>query len=250
MPEKLVHYLNARGPDGIRLHIIGDIHGCIGLLKAMHARIMAEIERDRIRDWRIVLVGDYCDRGPDVRGTIEYLIDIQAEDSRIVPLLGNHDRDFLEFLKRPDPRGLFSRYGGVETAASYGVELDTRTPGALRICREALGKAVPGRHCEFLASLALTAEFGDFFICHAGIRPGVSLDEQDPVDLVWIRSEFLDHTGLYPKIVVHGHTPCPVAEVMPNRVNVDTGAVWSGRLTALVVDGQDKRLIEVGGPPR
>ncbi len=243
-----VHYLDAKGPAGVRIYIIGDVHGCIDLLKSMQEKIHSEIERDKVDDWRIVLVGDYCDRGPHVRATVEHLIDCCTGNRRYVALQGNHDQGFLDFLDRPNPRGLFSRYGGIETAASYGVELDLRTSGSTRICHEALVRAVPATHREFLSSLPLTAEFGDFFVCHAGIRPGLPLDRQDPDDLVWIRSDFLDYPGLHPKVIVHGHTPCAVAEVMPNRVNVDTGAVWSGKLSALVIDGQDKRMIEVSGP--
>ena len=250
MSDKSIHYLDAQGPDGVRLYVIGDVHGCIGLLKSMHDKIMREIERDRVDDWRIILVGDYCDRGPDVRSTLDYLIAICAHEKRIIPLMGNHDQDFLEFLKRPRSNGLFARYGGNETSASYGVELDTRTPGALKLCHESLVRAVPAAHRDFLSSLPLTIEFGDFFICHAGIRPNVPFDQQDPVDLVWIRSDFLDYPGLHPKVIVHGHTPCRTAEVMPNRVNVDTAAVWSGKLTALVVDGVEKRLIDVNEPRR
>ncbi len=245
MADKTVHYLDASGPAGMRLYIIGDVHGCLGLLKSMHAKIMAEIARDEIDDWRIILVGDYCDRGPDVRSTIDYLINICASENRIVPLQGNHDQGFLDFLDRPSSSKLFARYGGIETAASYGVKLDIRTPGALKLCHEALDRAVPSMHRDFLSSSPLTAVFGDFFVCHAGIRPGIPFDEQDPVDLVWIRSTFLDYPGLHPKIVIHGHTPCREAEVMANRVNVDTGAVWSHTLTALVIDGLEKRLIDV-----
>lgn len=247
MSAEGVHYLDASGPGGMRLYIIGDVHGCIDLLKSMHDRIHAELERDAVSDWRVILVGDYCDRGPHVRTTIDYLIDICARDRRYIALQGNHDQRFLEFLRRPDIHGLFCNYGGVQTAQSYGVELDTRTQGSLKISHEALNRRVPQSHRDFLGSLPLTAEFEDFFICHAGIRPGIPLDHQDPEDLVWIRSEFLDYPQLHPKVIVHGHTVCQQPEVMPNRVNVDTGAVWSGVLSALVVDGSEKRLIDVRG---
>ncbi|MEZ5809785.1 MAG: metallophosphoesterase family protein [Rhizobiaceae bacterium] len=240
-----IHYLDARAPHGLRVYVIGDVHGCFGLLRDMHDRIRAEIERDRVEDWRIVHVGDYCDRGPDVRGVVDFLIDISAADDRVIALKGNHDLGFVQFLLEPDANGLFANYGGAQTAASYGVELDLRTPGSLKIAHEALCRAVPRAHRDFLASLPLTAEFGDFFICHAGIRPGVPLDRQRPHDLLWIRSEFLDYPHPHPKLIVHGHTPQTAAEVMANRVNVDTGAVWSGALTALVIDGADKRLLEV-----
>ncbi|TKB10123.1 MAG: serine/threonine protein phosphatase, partial [Mesorhizobium sp.] len=96
-------------------------------------------------------------------------------------------------------------------------------------------------------SLPFSVTFGDFFFCHAGIRPGVALESQSLQDLIWIREVFHDHTGLHPKIVVHGHTPVPKAEITGNRVNVDTLAWQSGNLTALVVDGADKHILTVTG---
>ncbi len=245
MSDSGIHFLDAQGPAGTRVYVIGDVHGCFLQLKTMHETILGEIARDKVADWRIVFVGDYCDRGPDVRATYDYLVECRRKDPRIVALLGNHDAGFLDFLAKPDAYGLFARHGGHETAASYGVDLDLRTPGSMRITHEALVRAVPTSHRDFIESLSLTVEFGDFFICHAGIRPGIALNRQDPLDLIWIRSEFLDFPGLHPRIIVHGHTPCAKAEIMPNRVNVDTGAVWNGMLTALVIDGPEKRLIQV-----
>jgi serine/threonine protein phosphatase 1 len=239
----------AAGPEGTRIYVIGDIHGRFDLLERMHALIMAEIERDGPADWRIVLVGDYCDRGPDVRGVIELLLHQKRRDGRVVTLRGNHDEGMLDFFDNPDRDGIFCVHGGLETARSYGVELDTGTRQALRRSRDDLLAAMPGPHLEFLSDLPLSAEFGDFFICHAGIRPGVPLERQDGRDLVWIRSEFLDWPDLHPKVVVHGHTPCREAELLANRVNIDTGAVWTGKLTALVIEGAAKRLIEVRGLP-
>ena len=102
---------------------------------------------------------------------------------------------------------------------------------------------MPESHRKFLHGLEFSASFGDFFFCHAGIRPGVALDAQDPKDLIWIRGDFHRHQELFPKIVVHGHTPVAEPEVLPNRVNIDTGAFASGRLTALVIDGAEKRLL-------
>ena len=111
----------------------------------------------------------------------------------------------------------------------------------------ALVKAVPRSHVDFLQSLTFSASFGDFFFCHAGIRPGVPLDRQNQQDLIWIRDAFHDHPGLFPKVIVHGHTPVPEVEVWANRVNVDTLAWKSGTLGALAVNGGDKRILTVQG---
>ncbi|MEQ1942012.1 hypothetical protein ABMA32_06270 [Mesorhizobium sp. VNQ89] len=125
--------------------------------------------------------------------------------------------------------------------------LELEDPAAFRAGARALGDAMPAHHRAFLEGLPFSVAFGDFFFCHAGIRPGVALDAQDHLDLIWIRGEFHRHQGLYPKVIVHGHTPVEQAEILPNRVNVDTGAYATGRLTALVIDGAKKRLLTIEG---
>ena len=247
-----IHFLDARGPQGMRLYAIGDVHGRLDLLSAMHRRIESEIEHKPTADWRVIHLGDYADRGPDSRGVIDFLIEARKRDPRHLMLAGNHDIGFLDFLDTPDADGLFMRFGGVQTAQSYGVSLtaDASWFGKAESVRQghaALVEAVPQSHIDFLQSLAFSVTFGDFFFCHAGIRPGIPLEQQSPQDLIWIREIFHDHPGLYEKIVVHGHTPVAEAEVMANRVNVDTLAWHSGKLTALAIDGADKRILTVTG---
>ncbi|MER9951366.1 metallophosphoesterase [Mesorhizobium sp. M0047] len=250
MAETGIHFLDAHGPEGVRVYSIGDVHGRLDLLAAMHQRIKTEIETQAPADWRVIHLGDYVDRGPDSKGVIDFLIEARERDPRHLMLAGNHDIGFLDFLNRPDPDGLFIRFGGIQTAQSYGVAISDsasawfgKAEAAVRKGHQALVEAVPQSHVDFLRSLPFSVTLGDFFFCHAGIRPGIPLERQNPQDLIWIRDVFHDHTGLYPKIVVHGHTPVPEAEVMANRVNVDTLAWQSGMLTALVVDGLDKRIL-------
>lgn len=242
-----VHFHDARGPEGMRLYAIGDVHGRLDLLAAMHARIWDEIERDRPTDWRIIHVGDYVDRGPDSKGVLDFLVAGSARDERVMALKGNHDQGFQDFLDGNARSHLFVDFGGETTCRSYGVAPDFSSQAALRATRTKLAKAMPHDHRVFLESLATSLEFGDFFFCHAGIQPGVPLDRQDPDDLMWIRNAFLKWPGLHPKIIVHGHTPQNEADVLANRVNVDTLAYASGVLTALVVDGGEKRILEVTG---
>ncbi|TIV69705.1 MAG: serine/threonine protein phosphatase [Mesorhizobium sp.] len=249
MTETGIHYLDARGPDGMRLYAIGDVHGRHDLLAAMHRRIESELEHAPSSDWRIIHLGDYVDRGPDSKSVIEFLIEARKRDPRNIMLAGNHDIGMLEFLAEPDPDGLFMRFGGIQTAASYGVKLSTGGSwfGRPAHGHAALVDAVPQTHVDFLKSLSFSVSFGDFFFCHAGIRPGIPLETQSPLDLIWIRDAFHDHPGLYPKVIVHGHTPVPEAEVMANRVNVDTLAWQAGTLSALAVNGGDKRILTVQG---
>lgn len=238
-----VSYKDARGPDGTVVYAIGDVHGRLDLLTAMHETIREEIGR-RGADWRIVHLGDYVDRGPESAGVLEFLIR-QGADKRVVSLAGNHDAGFLDFLSSPAPESLFARFGGVQTAQSYGVGLALFDPVAFRLSCHALDRSVPAHHRKFLQGLPSSVAFGDFFFCHAGVRPGVPLEEQEPKDLMWIRGDFHRHEELYAKVIVHGHTPVVEAEILPNRVNVDTGAYASNRLTTLVIDGAEKRLLTV-----
>ncbi|TKB19911.1 MAG: serine/threonine protein phosphatase [Mesorhizobium sp.] len=253
MIETGIHYLDARGPDGMRLYAIGDVHGRHDLLAAMHRRIESELEYAPSSDWRIIHLGDYVDRGPDSKGVIDFLIEARERDPRNLTLAGNHDIGMLEFLAEPDADGLFMRYGGIQTAASYGVKLSTgsswfgRPDEVLAHGHAALVEALPQAHVDFLRSLSFSVTFGDFFFCHAGIRPGIPLESQSPQDLIWIRDAFHDHPGLHPRVIVHGHTPVPETEVLANRVNVDTLAWQSGMLSALAVNGGDKRIVTVQG---
>ncbi len=239
-----MHYIDAAAPAGMRIYAIGDVHGRLDCLTRMHDIIAAEIARDRPADWRVIHLGDYVDRGPESACVIDFLSGMIERDGRNLALLGNHDEGFLDFLANPAEAQLFIRFGGFDTAASYGVVLDVLTEDALFDSHRRLVNAMPERHLRFLRDRPRSVSFGDFFFCHAGIRPGVPLDAQEPHDLIWIRREFLNHAGLHDKVIVHGHTPVGRPEVMPNRVDVDTMAFDTGRLTALVIDGREKRFVE------
>ena len=248
MTEQGISLDEARSPEGMRLYAIGDVHGRLDLLEAMHERIAAEIAADRPADWRVIHLGDYVDRGPESRGVIEHLIRAGLQDERFISLAGNHDIGFLDFLAEPNEASLFARYGGVDTALSYGVKMGFESVEELRRSHGALAEAMPAAHVDFLEALGFSQSFGDFFFCHAGIRPGIPLDHQDPQDLIWIRDEFHNASDLYPKIIVHGHTPVANPDVRLNRVNVDTGAYYTGCLTAFVADGAEKWLVQVNRP--
>lgn len=241
---KTVDFKHARGPDRLRVYAIGDVHGRLDLLQEMYRLIQAENEKSPPFDWVIIHLGDYVDRGPDSKGVLDLLVSAQKKTHRMLAIAGNHDIGFLEFLATGAPNGIFAYNGGRQTALSYGVSIDFNDLRSVVTGRDALLRAVPPAHIEFLRSLKLSMVFGDFFFCHAGIRPGVNLDNQDPDDLVWIRQQFLDEPRLYPKIIIHGHTPVTDVEIRPNRINLDTGAVFSGRLSALVIDGEKKFFLE------
>jgi serine/threonine protein phosphatase 1 len=223
-------------PPGLRIYAVGDIHGRLDLLDKLLALIKNDIAlRPTVRPVYVFL-GDYIDRGPSSRETIDRLIE-HGETNESVFLKGNHE---LIALKCLSDRGLFDqwqRLGGLETLISYGVPAETLANGKqIAELQSAFHSALPQTHFRFFRDLQRSFACGDFFFAHAGAKPNVDLSQQKESDLLWIRDAFLSSTCDFGKIVVHGHTPTHEVEVGPNRINIDTGAFATGRLTCLVVD--------------
>lgn len=215
-------------PPGLRLYAVGDVHGCADQLDAIHARIAADAAHAREPERLIVYLGDYVDRGPDSRGVIERVL-APPIAGRAVHLCGNHEAMMLEVLNRPDDEAalaLWLRNGGVATLTSYG--LSGEDPPATWAAR------LPPAHLALLGGLARSHRAGGYLFVHAGIRPGVPLDAQEVDDLLWIREPFLCSTADHGAVVVHGHTPERAPVIRPNRIGLDTGAVYGGKLTAAV----------------
>ncbi|PIE14103.1 MAG: serine/threonine protein phosphatase [Rhodobacterales bacterium] len=235
------------------IYAIGDIHGHPDELDAALARI----ERDGGPGAHIVFLGDYTDRGPDSRAVIDRLITGQAEGRNWTCLRGNHDRMMALFCG-PYPQQdnqlllgyhwLHPRIGGVETLASYGVAV----PDGIRTYQlhEQVRAAVPQAHLDFLAGLQNFHEAGDLLFVHAGIRPGVALQDQKEDDLIWIRGAFLDDPRPHPWLVVHGHTHVPTPEHHGNRVNLDSGAGYGHPLTAAVFEKGEVSILTDNGRER
>ena len=234
-------------PLGHAVYAVGDIHGRADLLEALLRRIAAEAEHHRDDTKRcLIFLGDYIDRGTSSRGVVERLLQDPLPGFAAVRLLGNHEEAMLDFLdKRSDGLDWLS-YGGLETLMSYGVPLkgfpDTAERAA--VLRRALRDAVPQSHLGFYRTCILHYTLGDYVFVHAGVRPGVPLEKQNPADLLWIRDEFLRARSALPgKVVVHGHTICDLPQDLGHRINIDTGAFVSGRLTCLVLRGTSRQFI-------
>ena len=237
----------AKTPEGMRLYAIGDIHGCDDELAEVHALVATDLAARPVADHRIIHIGDYVDRGPDSAAVIERLVRMKRDDERTLFLRGNHDERLMAFLADPAVGEMYlsENIGGSETLASYGVATDTDPllTDSYAALSTALASAMPPAHRRFLSDLELTIRFGDYLFVHAGIRPGVPLDAQDPEDLIWIRDEFLFDGRDHGVVVVHGHTIADAPEVLPNRINIDTGAVFGGPLTCLALEGTDVRFL-------
>jgi serine/threonine protein phosphatase 1 len=231
-------------PAELRIYAIGDIHGRLDLLNELLARISSDIAlRPTVRPLYVFL-GDYIDRGTSSRETIDRLIE-HGKTHESVFLKGNHE---LIAIKCLSDRGLFDqwlRLGGLETLVSYGVPAETLANGKqIAELQSAFHGALPQSHFRFFRDLKNSFECGDFFFAHAGVKPNVELSRQKENDLLWIRGEFLTSKDDFGKIVVHGHTPTREIEVGPNRINIDTGAFATGRLSCLVLEGEELSVID------
>ena len=231
-------------PAELRIYAIGDIHGRLDLLNELLARIGSDIAlRPTVRPLYVFL-GDYIDRGSASRETIDRLIE-HGKTHESVFLKGNHE---LIAIKCLSDRGLFDqwlRLGGLETLVSYGVAAETLANGKqIAELQSAFHGALPQAHFRFFRDLKNSFECGDFFFAHAGVKPNVELSRQKENDLLWIRGEFLTSKDDFGKIVVHGHTPAREIEVGPNRINIDTGAFATGRLSCLVLEGEELSVID------
>ncbi|MGB4826814.1 MAG: metallophosphoesterase [Paracoccaceae bacterium] len=236
----------------MRAYAIGDIHGHIGLLRHVHDLIADDMARHGPAP--VVHVGDLVDRGPDSRGVIDHLMRGIAEGCDWVVLKGNHDRMFSRFLDDPhDPEpGLRSdlswlhpRLGGAETLASYGVRAAGDRP-VEPVHRDAVA-AVPQAHRDFLHARPAWHQIGEVLFVHAGIRPGIAIEDQTETDLVWIRGPFLIEAVSFGPLVVHGHTAIDAPTHYGNRVNIDSSAAYGGPLSAIVIEGREVFHLTVRG---
>jgi len=245
---------DAQAPKGVRLYVIGDVHGCMRPLRDIAEWLEDDLNHRPPRDWRIVYLGDYIDRGPDSRGVIDFVIS-QMSARRVYALRGNHDQFMIDFLGGESTAASFQTWmdnGGILTLASYGIDLDDiydAVDEASRAdLREALIEALPDSHGRFLAGLPHMVRLGDYVFVHAGVRPGTRLDKQRAADLIWIREPFLDSEEDHGAVVVHGHTVSEHVQMRHNRIGIDTGAVFGGRLSCLVLEGDSQALLGPEGP--
>ena len=231
-------------PPGERVYAVGDIHGRLDLLDRLLEMIAAYETARPCAGTRLIFLGDYIDRGADSRRVIERLQQgIPGLKAHF--LRGNHEAIILRCLEGPAIFGNWAANGGLATLKSYGV--DASFASDARTVMGELLEVLPETHLAFLRSLKTTMEVGDYFFVHAGVRPGVPLASQTDEDCLFIREKFLRHRGSFGKIVVHGHTPVSEPEVLANRIGIDTGSFFSGRLTALRLEGTTRAFLTAEG---
>ena len=199
-----------------RVFIVGDIHGCLGLLEGLMEKVPWQPEKDQL-----IFLGDYIDRGKDPKGVVDYLVELKGSTPNVQFIKGNHEVMLLDYLDGRN-RDLYFANAGYTTLRSY---LAAKPAG-----EEAL---IPPEHMEFYCSLKSYIEAEDYYVVHAGFRPGVDLEDQTLEDMVWIREPFIYSDYDFGKKVIFGHTPFKRPFVMKNKFGLDTGAVYGNRLTCL-----------------
>lgn len=231
-------------PDGIRIYAVGDVHGCLDLLKRLENRI-AESARDCELNAGVIFLGDYIDRGPNVAGVIEHLSRGNFAGLPTRFLLGNHEDILLAALEEPRLIREWLRWGGLATLASYRVMLPQISDMAERdqIIADAMRHAMPPHHIEFLERLEISIQHGDYMFVHAGIRPGRPLDRQSRSDLLSIREPFLSSPKTLPCRVVHGHSVAFDVQATACRIGIDTGAYATGRLSSVLLEAGRTEIV-------
>jgi len=228
-------------PAGIRIYAIGDIHGRLDLLDELLRKMDADLAGHPVAKAIFVFLGDYIDRGDHSRETIDRLIE-RRDIGEHVFLKGNHEQIALKCLSDPALFDRWLRLGGAETLASYGI--DAGNKAKIAELQAAFHRALPPTHIQFFRGLQPSFACGDFFFVHAGVKPRTALARQTEKDLLWIREPFLNSSEDFGKIIVHGHTPGYDIEVRRNRINIDTGAYATGRLTCLAIEGSSLSSID------
>lgn len=234
-----------KGPPDQLVCVVGDIHGQLKCLKRLVNQFEDSVQRYESSQEQMVFLGDYVDRGLEVRGVLDYLIELRSRRNCVF-LRGNHEQVLLEFLGDPDAGKEWIRIGGLETLASYGVGIDFRRRASIDWLQvhDQFGSSFPEEHKEFLESTEFCHSAGDFFFAHAGIDPTRSFSDQSTRDLLSVRGKFLDNKDVREKIVIHGHSHVTKPEIRRNRIGVDTGAYATDVLSAVLIWNESIEFIE------
>ena len=219
---------------------VGDVHGCHSQLIEMEKRISAEAA-EMGRPALIVYLGDLVDRGPDSAAVLEHFCNRQKGNIFRVALCGNHDDAFLKFVDDPAANKEWLEFGGISTLESYGIDAGhiLKHGGGMQALSQTMQEAIPVQHLDFLRQMPVCLSIGDFLFVHAGIAPGIEIENQSDMDMMWIREPFLQRGPELPITVIHGHTASPHPIIANGRICLDTGAYATGKLSALrLVNGK------------
>lgn len=241
-PEPEIPRIEANLPEGRRVYAVGDIHGRSDLFIALIEAIEIDNRERGSAKTTVILLGDLVDRGPDSVNVLALAKEWQKfRDVRI--LAGNHEEMFLRSFDNTDMLRHFLRHGGRETLLSYGMDKRAYSRASIEELQQIMTEIVPAADLDFIGGFENLIMIGDYVFVHAGIEPGVALEDQQVSKLRWIREPFLSHRDAHERVVIHGHTITDAPVDQGNRIGVDTGAYSSGCLTALVLEGAERRYI-------
>jgi serine/threonine protein phosphatase 1 len=234
--------------DPAVIYAIGDVHGCLPLLRDLEARI-SEDALQHPGEKLIVMLGDYVDRGPLSAQVIDHLLAPPPAGLERICLAGNHESTMLEFVTEPKRNASWLDFGGRETLISYDIDPQDWPVSSIggRGFRQMLDSRIPAEHLEFLAALPVSLETPSYFFVHAGVQPGLPLDRQSESAFLWWRDDYTADFSDMGKIIVHGHTPLDHPHIGEWRIGVDTGAYYSRRLTAVKLRGPGPQVLSVTG---
>lgn len=236
-------------PDGQRIYAIGDIHGCATLLDSLLDIIASDDAARGPADTLLIFLGDLVDRGPESARVVERVRQLCADPTTARLVKGNHDDVFVRAANGSAraARSLIG-IGGGTTLLSYGIDQEEIDHGTFDDLAALLQRRIPRDHVNFLAGASDRFRIGDFAFVHAGVRPGVALDEQQAADLFWIREPFLDSKADHGAMIVHGHSVTAAVELRTNRIGVDTGAYATGTLSAIGIEGSACWILDTATP--
>ncbi len=202
-----------------KIFAIADIHGCLEKLQCLIRYIKADPVNDTL-----VFIGDYIDRAAGSKDVVDYVLGLKKIHRNVICLCGNHETMLLRYLQGVE-EDIYLANGGLATLSAYGI-LRSDAP------RERKRK-IPADHLRFFKSLLPYYETDQFVFVHAGLIPGIPLSEQSLYDLQWVRQTFIDSDYDFGKRVVFGHTHFSAPLITANKIGIDTGAVYGGRLTCV-----------------
>jgi serine/threonine protein phosphatase 1 len=207
-------------------YAISDIHGCNKTFRYLVQNVLQVKPEDEL-----YLLGDYIDRGPDTKGVLDFVMELQEKHYQVSTLMGNHEDMMLQALEGTEYLNHWYMNGGHQTLASFDVN-DIRE--------------IPEKYWRFLHQLDSYVELEDYLLVHAGFDFESPNPFQNEKAMLWIRDFKLDENYTKGKTIVHGHTPIPYFEIedaaadATNKIiDIDSGCVFKmrmGHLTALNLD--------------
>lgn len=245
-PKQPAPQATPRGAAGKRVYAVGDVHGCHAALVDLVALIETDSSARPAKPSFLVFLGDIIDRGPASREVVECLRNFRSRHVQPVFIKGNHEDSLVRGLSgEPHLIRPWLEHGGYACAESYGLSAHMLTGQTDEALEHMLLSAVPTSHVDFMREFADSVVFGDYFLVHAGVRPGVTLAAQSPRDMRWIREPFLGSDLNFGAVVVHGHSVSDSVVIRRNRIGLDTGAYLGGPLSCVRIEDDELEVLQV-----